>query len=40
MDALPADLTRIYVQLKQDEWARYCGNISQWEFDQYWEAIP
>lgn len=40
MDALPEDLTRIYVQLKQDEWARYCGNISQWEFDQYWEAIP
>ena len=40
MDTMPEELTRIYTQLKQDEWARYCGEITQWEFDQYWEAIP
>ncbi|MBL3698601.1 glutamine synthetase family protein [Leucobacter luti] len=40
MGAMPEELTRIFLQLKRDEWARYCGQISQWEFDQYWEAIP
>lgn len=40
MGAVPEELTRIYLQLKKDEWARYCGQITQWEFDQYWEAIP
>lgn len=40
MGAIPEELTRIFLQLKKDEWARYCGQITQWEFDQYWEAIP
>lgn len=40
MGAMPEELTRIFLQLKRDEWARYCGLITQWEFDQYWEAIP
>ena len=40
MGAMPEELTRIYLQLKRDEWSRYCGYISKWEFDQYWEAIP
>lgn len=40
MGAMPEELTRILLQLKRDEWARYCGQITQWEFDQYWEAIP
>ena len=40
MGAMPEELTRIFVQLKKDEWARYCGQITQWEFDQYWEGIP
>lgn len=40
MAAMPEELTRILLQLRRDEWARYCGIITQWEFDQYWEAIP
>ena len=40
MNAMPETLTNIYLQLKQDEWARYCGIITQLEFDQYWEAVP
>lgn len=40
MGAMPEELTRILLQLKRDEWGRYCGLITQWEFDQYWEAIP
>jgi glutamine synthetase len=40
MGAMPEELTRTLLELKRDEWARYCGQITQWEFDQYWEAIP
>ncbi len=40
MGAIPEELTSIFLKLKRDEWARYCGQITQWEFDQYWEAIP
>lgn len=40
MGAMPEELTRTLIELKRDEWGRYCGFISQWEFDQYWEAIP
>ena len=40
MGAMPEELTRILLQLKKDEWARYCSQVTQWEFDQYWEAIP
>lgn len=40
LDAMPEELTRILLELCRDEWARYCGVITQWEFDQYWEAIP
>ncbi|TCK21076.1 glutamine synthetase family protein [Pseudonocardia endophytica] len=40
MDAVPAELTSVYLELKSDEWARFCGTITQWEFDQYWEMLP
>lgn len=38
--ALPADLVSIYTQLKQEEWARYCGAITEWDREMYWETIP
>jgi glutamine synthetase len=38
--ALPRDLTDVYLELKTDEWARYCGAITDFDFDTYWEAIP
>lgn len=40
MDAIPEELTLRYLELKRDEWARYCSQITEWEFSQYWEAIP
>lgn len=40
LNSIPEELTAVYLELKEDEWARYCGVISQWEHDQYWEAIP
>lgn len=38
--ALPEEMRDIFIQLKRDEWARYCGIITEWEFSQYWETVP
>ncbi|WP_166986901.1 glutamine synthetase family protein [Canibacter zhoujuaniae] len=37
---LPPKLAELYYEMKYDDWARYCGAITEWEFNQYWEAIP
>ncbi|MEQ3549610.1 hypothetical protein WIS52_03915 [Pseudonocardia nematodicida] len=39
-EAIPEALTSVYLDLKSDEWARFCGTITEWEYKQYWEAIP
>ncbi|MET8427636.1 glutamine synthetase [Nocardia sp. NPDC004860] len=39
-ELMPEALTSVYLELKQDEWARFCSVVTKWEFDQYWEAIP
>ncbi|MBO1902166.1 glutamine synthetase [Leucobacter weissii] len=38
--AMPEELSRILLQLRRDDWGRYCGHITEWEREQYWEAIP
>lgn len=38
--ALPEQMREIFIELKRDEWARYCGVITEWEFAQYWETVP
>ncbi|NNG78493.1 glutamine synthetase [Brevibacterium luteolum] len=37
---LPDLLVDHYAELKCDEWARFCGAITDWERDQYWETVP
>ena len=39
-DAFPADLADAYIAMKSDEWARFCGAVTDWEFDMYLEATP
>lgn len=38
--SLPDQLSSVYLDMKKDEWARYCGALTEWEFKQYWQAIP
>ncbi|MFB4316827.1 glutamine synthetase family protein [Actinomadura sp. 21ATH] len=38
--SFPADLTGLYLDLKRDEWARFCGHITDWERDMYAEHLP
>ncbi|MUH53698.1 MAG: glutamine synthetase, partial [Actinobacteria bacterium] len=38
--AYPQELRDVFIDLKKDEWARYCGVITEWEFAQYWETLP
>ncbi|GAA4284203.1 glutamine synthetase family protein [Brevibacterium daeguense] len=37
---LPQELGDVYLEMKANEWAQYCGVLTQWEHDQYWQAIP
>ncbi|TFB71838.1 glutamine synthetase [Cryobacterium glaciale] len=38
--ALPADYHDIFIQLKEDEWARFSGVVTDWERAMYWETLP
>ncbi len=38
--ALPTDFYDIFVQLKEDEWARFSGAVTDWERAMYWESVP
>lgn len=37
--ALPADLGDTYLALKSDEWARFCGAVTDWEHNRYSEVL-
>jgi glutamine synthetase len=38
--ALGDELADLYVAYKSDEWARFCGTVTDWEFAMYAEALP
>jgi glutamine synthetase len=37
--ALPQELVDTYTAVKADEWARFCGHVTDWEFDMYAEVL-
>ena len=30
----------LLLDLKRDEWARFCAFVTDWEHERYWQAIP
>ncbi|MFI0357841.1 glutamine synthetase family protein [Actinomadura sp. 9N407] len=38
--SFPDDLTDLYLELKRDEWARFCGAITDWEREMYTDHLP
>lgn len=40
MNTIPSEVTDVYLDIKKDEWARYCSTLTEWEFTQYWASIP
>jgi glutamine synthetase len=38
--SFPAALSELYLELKRDEWARFCGAITDWEHDMYTNHLP
>ncbi len=38
--ALGDDLTMLYTEFKRDEWARFCGTITDWEYMMYRSWLP
>jgi len=38
--ALGAELSDLLIDFKTDEWARFCGTVTDWEFQTYSAALP
>ena len=38
--ALGEELADLLVAYKSDEWARFCGTVTDWEHQMYAEALP
>ena len=39
-DAIGSELSDLLMEFKADEWARYCGIVTEWERDMYLEFLP
>lgn len=39
-DAFGEELTDLLIDFKTDEWARFCGYVTDWEKQTYWEDAP
>ena len=39
-ESLGPELADLYVEYKTDEWARFCGAVTEWERDLYWDDLP
>jgi glutamine synthetase len=38
--AMGDELSRLLVDFHADEWARFCGAVTDWERDMYWDDAP
>ncbi|BBY65412.1 glutamine synthetase family protein [Mycolicibacterium helvum] len=39
-EALGPELSGLLVDFHADEWARFCGYVTDWERDMYWDDLP
>jgi glutamine synthetase len=39
-DSLGPALSALYLEYKRDEWARFCGTVTEWERATYWDELP
>jgi glutamine synthetase len=39
-NALPPQLLKYFLECKRDEWLRFCGAITEWDFDNYLNYVP
>jgi glutamine synthetase len=39
-DAFGEDLSQLLIHYHSDEWARFCGVVTDWERTMYWDATP
>ncbi|MDH3673459.1 MAG: glutamine synthetase, partial [Gammaproteobacteria bacterium] len=40
MQALPGEMTRVYMHYKEDEWAKFMATVTQWDIDTYIDVLP
>lgn len=39
-DALPADMYRVFQHYKNDEWERFCAEVTEWDVNEYLDVLP
>jgi glutamine synthetase len=39
-ESLGPELSSLYLEYKVDEWARFCGTVTEWERETYWDDLP
>ena len=39
-NALGSDMSALLMEYKTDEWARYCGIVTEWEREMYLKFLP
>jgi len=38
--ALPGEMHRVFTHYKNDEWERYCSEVSDWDVKEYLDVLP
>ncbi len=38
--ALPGEMHRVFTHYKNDEWERYCAEVSDWDVKEYLDVLP
>ena len=39
-NALGDELSHLLIDFHTDEWARFCGTVTEWERATYWDDLP
>jgi glutamine synthetase len=39
-EALPEDMSKVFIHYKEDEWANYMATVTQWDVDTYMDCLP
>ena len=39
-DALPDEMSKVFIHYKEDEWAKFMATVTEWDVDTYMDCLP
>ena len=39
-DALPDEMSKVFIHYKEDEWAKFMATVTEWDIDTYIDCLP